>query len=286
MVLAQIHNLYKELTAAEQKIASFVISYPSKVVYMTAKDLSSECGVAPSAVIRFCHDLGYDGFSAFKIALASSDDMISSSAKGRQVDKLPAFSPDDDVEEVFGKVFSSSSRTLKDTLGMINFSQVRAVCDALAGAERILVFGVGTSSVIAIDAQYRFAQLGLPASAYTDALFMNVTAANAKKGDVVIGVSHSGRTKAVVDAVKRAKTAGALTVALTSFRNSPLSSESDYVLCAFADEENYPVEAVSARVAHLCIIDALAMTLATYDYDGFKKHVTNKNEILEEIRYQ
>jgi DNA-binding MurR/RpiR family transcriptional regulator len=116
-------------------------------------------------------------------------------------------------------------------------------------------------------------------------VFMNVTAINMKEGDVAIGISHSGRTKAVVDALARAKESGATTVAITSFENAPLARNADYSVCVFADEENYPVEAVSARMAHMCLIDAFTMTLATMEYDEFEKHVTGRNRILEEIRY-
>lgn len=42
---------------------------------------------------------------------------------------------------------------------------------------------------------------------------MGVTAANLEAGDVVLAVSHSGRTKAVVDAVRLAKKKGATVLA-------------------------------------------------------------------------
>jgi DNA-binding MurR/RpiR family transcriptional regulator len=168
---------------------------------------------------------------------------------------------------------------------MIDMKNAERIAKVIKNANRLFLFGVGTSSVIVIDAQYRFSQLGLNVTGCTDALFMNVTAINMKEGDVAIGISHSGRTKAVVDALARAKEAGATTVAITSFQHAPLSQNADYAVCVFADEENYPVEAVSARMAHMCLIDAFTMTLATMEYDEFEKHVMGRNRILEEIRY-
>jgi DNA-binding MurR/RpiR family transcriptional regulator len=168
---------------------------------------------------------------------------------------------------------------------MLDMKQLEEISRLLLKANKIYIFGIGTSSVIATDAQYRFTQFGLQATAYTDMLFMNVAAANMKPDDVALCISHGGRSKAVVDAMRRAKCAGAITVAITSFSGSILAKESDYTVCVFSDEENYPVEAVSARVAHLCLIDAFMMTIATLNYDQFSKHIANRNQILNEIRY-
>ena len=58
---------------------------------------------------------------------------------------------------------------------------------------------------------------------------------NMKNGDVAFGISHSGRTKAVVDAMRSAKQSGATTISLTSFTKSLLYTESDYSISVYAD---------------------------------------------------
>ena len=62
--------------------------------------------------------------------------------------------------------------------------------------------------------------------------------------------------------------------------------ESDYQLIAFSDDKNYPVEAVSARIAHICILDALMMSLAAKNYETLQKHIGERNEVLKEMRYK
>lgn len=281
MIIPQIHNKYKELTETEQKVAAYVLSHPESVTQMTAKELAEQCGTVPSAVIRFCKSVGRDGFSELKISLAKELGKARTEPDG----EMPAFCENDGLRDVFSKVFGSGIRTLRDTLQMLDFDRMEKIVETLRKANRILIFGVGTSSVIAVDAQYRFSQLGLQATACTDVLFMNVSAINLQKGDVALCISHSGRTRGVVDAMRHAKDAGATAIAITSFAGSPLAKESDFAITVFADEENYPVEAVSARVAHICLVDALMMTLATMDYDTFKDRVANRNKILGEIRY-
>ena len=279
-MLPEIHNRYDRLTDTERKVADMVLAAPQDAVKMTAKELARHSGTVPSAVVRFCKSIGVKGFSDFKIRLSAE---LGSKASASSM--LPV-SDGDAPQQVFEKVFASGINTLQDTLSMIDFSQAETIVRCLQQATRVVFFGVGTSSVIATDAQYRFAQLGIATSACTDILFMNVTAANLKAGDVAVCISHSGSTKATVDAMRRAKKSGADTIAISSFAHSRLATESDYKLIAFSDDKNYPVEAVSARIAHMCIVDALMMSLAAQNYSALRKHMDERNEVLKEMRYK
>lgn len=279
MISSQIQKNFDKLTSAERKAASLVLASPELIPGMTVQDFAKSCGVSPSAAVRFCKAVGIGGFAELKIAVARE-----LGAK-KEDDRLPAFDGSEGSERVVQKVFSSGMRTLRETLDMTDPREIEEIASVFSGAKRVFVFGIGTSAVVAADAQYRLAQLGIWATACTDILIMNVTAANLGPGDVVLAISHSGRTKAVVDAVSEAKNAGATAVAITSFSDSILSELCDYTLTVASDEENYPVEAVSARVAHICIIDALTMVIATKDFDNFAKHIKARNKILENIRY-
>ena len=279
MVIAKIHNVFKNLTATEQKIASYILECPEKIINMTAKDLASACETVPSAVNRLCKSIGVEGFPKLKISLAAAV-----GKEGYNENNIP-FDKEDNPKLIFNKVFNSGINTLKSTCQMIDFSKIDEISKKLASAQRIFIFGVGTSSVVAIDSAYRFSQLDVQAYAYTDILQMNVMANNMKRGDVAFGISHSGRTKIVVDVMRAARQAGATTIALTSFTKSLLYTESDYSISVYADEKNYPVEAVSARIAHMCVIDALMLTIASMNYEDYSKHISLRNAALDGIRY-
>lgn len=280
MIIAKIHNVFKNLTETEQKIASYILEFPEKIVNMTATELATACGTVPSAVNRMCKSIGVEGFAKLKISLATAV-----GNEGYNENNIP-FDKEDSPKMIFNKVFNSGINTLKSTCQMIDFSKIEEISIKFASAQRIFLFGVGTSSVVALDAAYRFSQLDVQAYAYTDILQMNVMSKNMKNGDVAFGISHSGRTKAVVDVMRSAKQAGATTIALTSFTKSLLYTESDYSISAYADEKNYPVEAVSARIAHMCIIDALILTIASLNYEDYSKHISLRNAALDDIRYR
>lgn len=281
MVTQQIKRLFCDYTSAERKVATYVLESPQEVTGLTVHQLADKCGVASSAVIRFCKTIQLQGFAELKIELAREQ----GSKREEQKNTVPSVEHESGSAAVVRKVFHSGMYTLQDTLDKLDFSKVEKMSETLVQAKRIFIFGLGTSATVVADAQYRLSQLGLWATACSDILLMGVTAANLEAGDVVLAVSHSGRTKAVVDAVRLAKKKGATVLAITSFMDSYLYQESDVAVTVFADEETYPVEAVSARVAHICLVDSLAMLLAAHNYDSFAEHVKSRNDVLEGIRY-
>lgn len=281
MITSQIKRLYCNLTSAERKVATYVIESPQEITGLTVHQLAEKCEVAASAVIRFCKSIQLQGFSELKIELARE----LGSQKEEKKNALPSVEYESGTEGVIRKVFNAGMYTLQDTLDKLDFAKVEQMSEVLVRAKHIFLFGIGTSSTVVTDAQYRLSQLGLWATACTDILLMGVTASNLEEGDVVLAISHSGRTKAVIDAVRLAKKKGATVIAITSFTDSLLYQESDVAATVFADEVTYPVEAVSARVAHICLVDSLAMLLAAHNYDSFVDHIKSRNDVLEGIRY-
>jgi DNA-binding MurR/RpiR family transcriptional regulator len=65
-----------------------------------------------------------------------------------------------------------------------------------------------------------------------------------------------------------AKEAGAKTVVVTNFASSPLQAYADVKLFTMARETKFRTEAMTSRIAQLCVLDALIAALALRDYDG------------------
>ena len=68
----KISNAYYSLTAAEKKVADYVIIHQQESQYMSISELAEACGVAEATVSRFSKRLGYKGYNAFKLAAISA----------------------------------------------------------------------------------------------------------------------------------------------------------------------------------------------------------------------
>jgi len=54
----------------QQKLGSFILNDPSKVLYLTITELARESNTSEASVTRLCRTLGCKGYTEFKMALA------------------------------------------------------------------------------------------------------------------------------------------------------------------------------------------------------------------------
>jgi D-sedoheptulose 7-phosphate isomerase len=147
------------------------------------------------------------------------------------------------------------------------------IATALAAGHKVLVMGNGGS---AADAQHLAAELvgrflrerrALPAIALTtdtsiltavgndygfDQIFSRQVEALASPGDVVIGISTSGRSANVLAALKSAQTAGCLTIGLLGRDGGDIAGMVDLPLVVPASETPHVQEAHVTLIHILC----------------------------------
>ena len=278
--MPQIKRHYDGLTAAEKRVADYVLQYPSEAAGLSAAALAKRAGTAPSAVIRFCKSVGFEGFSALKMQLAVE------LSRQTPASYMSCVEPSDSATAVLDKIFAANVKALQDTVSRMDRGAFQRTVEALSGAQTVYIYGVGTSAPMAGELQHRLMLLGIPAHSYTDVVAARLSTMNIRPGDVAFGISHSGRTEVTVVALTLAKGAGAVTACLTSYAGSPITRHSDHVLTVFCDETRYPVEASSARTAQTGVIDALVAALGAGRYETAAQRSGRIHDLLEDIRYQ
>lgn len=277
-MLKEITRQYASLTPAEKKLADYVLQYPSETVGLSAAALAQRAGTAPSAVVRFCKSLGFEGFPAFKVRLAvvlsqqTPASYMSGAARG------------DSSSTILDKIFAANIKALQDTAARIDRTAFSEAVSLLASANNIHIYGVGTSAGMVGELQHRLMILGFRSQCFTDIASMRLSTMNLQPGDVAIGISHSGRTLVTIEALELSRLAGAKTICLTSYNASPITAVSDHVLTVYCDETHYPVEAASARIAQTGVIDALVAALSVQRYDISVQRSARIHDLMETIR--
>lgn len=109
-----------------------------------------------------------------------------------------------------------------------------------------------------------------------------VAAASLKEGDVAIGISHSGTTVDVINALKVANMNGATTIAITSNPQSPLVEQSDVVLQTTSQEIPLYGEFMRARIGQLFIVDLLYIGVVFILGDLARKNLENTAKAVKE----
>ncbi|MDQ0297966.1 DNA-binding MurR/RpiR family transcriptional regulator [Salibacterium salarium] len=275
--IPRIQALYSQMSEKEKRIADYILEDPQRIVHSTINQISDDLDIADATVFRFCKRLGFKGYQAMKIALATEK---TSSLN----DIHETIQEEDDNQAVIEKVFHSNIRTIEDTLQLLDPAQLEQAVNAMLNARRIEFYGNGGSGVIAFDAHHKFMRTGLETVAYQDAHFQLMAASLLTPDDVVFLISHSGTNKDMLLALETAKEQGATTICITSLQKSPLSKQADIALHTAAQETEYRSEALSSRLAQLSIFDALYVSVSMQRKDQMQNTLQNIREAISKKR--
>lgn len=254
-MLEQVRAHVASVTTAEQRVARAVLADPTGVLHLSVTELAELAGVSPATVVRFCQSLGLRRFQELKLALAR--DTIP--AEQQLLDEITV---GDGPTEVRNKVLSGAAAALHSAAQSVSPDALGEVTDLVANSRRTLFVAVGTSAPLAADVAYRLTTIGFDATFPADVHVQHVSARMLLPGDLCFVISHTGSTVETLAAVRAAASTGAATAALTSFARSPLTDVVQHVLVAGSRETAYRIEAMSSRLVHLAVLDALYVLLA------------------------
>ncbi len=276
-ILNMISRDYLSMAEAEKKIAAYILGHPADVIYMTVRQLSTRTGVSDGSIIRFANQFGYSGFTQLKIDIAQNlgnkEEII--------YDRL---SEEDTPKQAVVKTFDNAIFALRQTGDFIIEDDLNKTVQMIMNADKIEFYGTGTSSIVAVDAYYRFMRIGLPAYAVTDAHVCCVSASMLNEKCVAFGISHTGSTIETLQAMKIAKDKGAGTLCLTSFARSPLAQMCDVSLIVASDEVQHSKEAVVSRLVQLALLDAICGYITVKMSQQSIEYIENYVDILGEHR--
>ena len=253
-LLAQIDGARERFSKAEQRVADYVLGHADEIINLSIAALAGAVGVSQPTVARFCLVLGFSGFKEFKLRL------VQSLAGG-----VPFVHRDvgagDPASALVAKVLDRSIAALMRVRRELDAAALDQAIHLLANARTIEFYGAGNSGIVAADAQHKFFRLGVPTVAYSDAHIHGMAATLLQAGDVVVAISNTGRTRDLLRSVEYALHAGASVVAITA-SGSPLARSSTVALCADVEEDPDIYSPMTSRIAHLAIIDVLAVGVA------------------------
>ena len=247
--LHKIRFEYKKLGPSEKKIADYILNNGQDVISLSINELAALSGSTPATIVRFSRRIGFSGFTDLRIGLAS--EIFSTSSISSKIDK------NDSCFEIFNKRINEIVISLWNTESVLDKAQLDIAAKTIMKADRIVIFGLGNSAAIAQDAAHKFLRLGLNAQACTDNHLQAIIASHLDRNSVAIGISHSGASTDIIEALEYSKIGSATTICVTNYGDSPIVKCADICLFTKSDETNHSILAMSSRIAQLAIFDAI-----------------------------
>ncbi|KZZ51001.1 transcriptional regulator [Thalassolituus sp. HI0120] len=273
-IAAAIPNLRK----SEVKVAEYVLKAPEQVMHMRIVDLAQEAQVSEPTIVRFCRGIGCNGFQEFKVRIAQE------MAVANNIGQF-AIVEDDSIEDICDKIADTTIQRLHQVKSQLKSKQIALAANALSTASRVEFYGFGASGAVATDAQHKFFRLQVATAAYSDPHMQSMSAVTLGENDVVVAISQSGRTKDLLHTVQLAQQHGAQVVSLAP-ANTSLSLAADLPIHINIEEDTEQFTPMTSRIAHLMIIDMLAVAVTQRRGPEFAEHLNAIKRSIKSLRIE
>ncbi len=137
-----------------------------------------------------------------------------------------------------------------------------------------------TSGLVASEAAFKLRKLGLDSVAHADAHQQAMSAALLDGRDVMVAISHSGRTTDTLKSAGLAKAKGATLIVISGQRRSPLAGAADILLVAESTDTGFQVEPMASTLASLAIVQTLFLVLL--ERPGSEEGLTRTQAAVED----
>ena len=261
-VLYEIQKRYNNFSAKEKNIADYILRESETINNINIIKLGKLTNTSGATITRFCKKIECDSFMDMKI-------------------KLGALKKDDSglkEEGILNDVYFYYNKVIERTKQSISYEEILEVVKEIKKANKIYIYGVGSSGLTSIEMMQRLLRMGFNVSSISDSHMMIINSSIVSKDDLVIGISISGTTEEVINALKISKSNGAKIVSITSFEESLITKLGDINLIVyntlFVDNKRF----INTQFAIMYIIDLISMILLEEKELG-----NNMNKTIEAI---
>ncbi|RTZ17840.1 MurR/RpiR family transcriptional regulator [Vibrio aquaticus] len=249
-IISQITERFSALREAEKKVAKLIMDDIESAANASITELAESAEVSEATITRFAKAVGCKNVRDMKIKLAQT----------LTVGQRFILEPPD--QSGYQGIYESIKQSLDINRNLINEQDVDTAVEWLHGARQIISIGMGGGSTIASqEIQHRLFRLGYAVVAYNDGLMTRMIASTADSNDVIVMLSATGYTPAIVETAELAKEYGVKVIAITP-KSTPLSKIADLTLPIEHQETDFIYKPSASRYAMLALVDVLSMALA------------------------
>ncbi|MEK9650029.1 MAG: MurR/RpiR family transcriptional regulator [Gammaproteobacteria bacterium] len=254
-LLRLIEKNFDNLRKSEKKVASFAIENSKWLSKLKMAEAAEAIGVSEPSINRFCKALGFSGYSDFKNTLArqlAAEDYF----------ETYEINDEDSIFDLTEKVFETTISEILNIQSQLSQDMLEEAIEALANANRVEFYAFGGSVPVAMDAQHKFFRLKIASSCISDPHIQFMSANSLNKNDVVVVISHSGTTAALVESIKTVKKTGVTVIGIMP-KGSPVAKLCDIPLEVNVGGDSARItKPLTSRLGYMAIIDVLTLGVA------------------------
>jgi DNA-binding MurR/RpiR family transcriptional regulator len=259
---SRIRATLPHMSESMARVGRLLLDAPALPLECSINEVAARAAVSPATVTRFARQIGYTGYLAMRVAAAA--DAGREEAQGVW-DRGLGEVPDDTPAGVLRNLLGHNLRALQSATELVDQPKLGRVADAVVASDRVDIYGIATSGLVAQVAASHLYQIGMNVRAWTELHTGLASGSLLTPRSVAIAVSNSGRTRDTVEMLALARDRGALTVAVSSDSTSPLAELADLHIQTYHAADGLTTAGMAAKYAQMVVFDALYVLVAQHD---------------------
>lgn len=270
-LLSRIEELIPSMSRSDVKVARKLLEAPDAFIRASVRSIAIEIGVSEPTVVRFCRNVGCEGFKDLKFRLTQELAFLQAQRDARVPNVSPTPDRADAVssrgvpqsDDFAARVHAKAVEALDTAMTSMRIDAVVQAAEILARARKVAIYGIGGSSaILAEEVHNRLYRLGIASAVFTDSYAQRMSAATLGPEDAVVFVSSTGRPRSLQDSLELARYYGAKSIAITD-SETPLGRDADLCIHVGLSQSGvHEFQPNPMRYSQMLMIDLLAYQAA------------------------
>lgn len=155
-IMETIRSRYSEVSSVQKRIADYCLEHPDKASFQTLREFAQTTHTTDATVLKFCSNMGYHGFLAFRRQLQEYVRMrLSPNEKVRM-----SLARSTDVNDTCRKIIDGEKRGLDMTFQYLDAESFMQIVYRMNHARRIFVAGHHLTRIVAEFFLYQLKRIG------------------------------------------------------------------------------------------------------------------------------
>ena len=268
-LLKSIQASYYELPKAKQKVARYFIENYHEIPFETAESTAKKIGVSGSTVVKYCMDLGLDGFGDFKKKVTEYINIQTPWSQKLEY-KIESAKNSDIYERSLELDAANLNHTMQNPE---NRDALGKLIDEIDARKKIYVIGLRSSAILAQYLSNALGEQGYDTSIVTPGINdYRLNVMRMTKEDMLISFAFAAYAQDTVDIVGCAEKKGVYHFAFTDSKISPTACNADgCVICELSSYHNTP-----SLISGIALINAILAAIA-------QRHPGKAQQNLEQL---
>ncbi len=259
--LTKLRSERDSMSAIERRIADFILENTQLLRDYSSQQLANAVGISQSSVVKFSQKLGFKGYPDLKYSVGEA---VARADNGH----TPQPDPDADgsrPDHPASALWRLKAEAEQATRLLNEPATLTTVADALAGASKVFIIGLGRDDIHARVTALRLSMLGILTVHNFDTAHMTASISAAVPGDVFLVFSEYGTQPALCEISRYFREAGGTVISVTRHNSNPLRAHADMSLVVSAHDGRPHIEPLLYQAALQHLIDGVFVLLCEGD---------------------